>query len=407
MTDPLVSIPQLAKNGNDILMTEGKVLVIDQEREVLVSDGTMDPHRGLYLVPLNHYGKENRALTVSPMNTAQRALKTAQVTNITTRVKEYEVKAIPNLIRFLHAAVGYPVIKTWSNAIEKNYYIGWPGLTAKRVRKYLLPSEHTAKGHLHMVRQGIKSTNKPVPVQGGPKRERSTSPQTKEHELGVFTINTTELEREVPMGTHLKNLIATDLLGRYPVTSRRGNKYMFVLYDYDSNLIIAEPIKSRNASNLVNGFDICYKALTMNGFKAKTIRLDNEISKEFIQYLNKENLTYQLASLGDHRVNPAEQAIQTYENHFIALLSGTNPSYPANCWDLLIPQVNITLNLLRASRIQSQLLAYAHIYGQFDYNKTPLAPAGCKILIHDRANERPSWANHGTDGFYIGPALQH
>jgi hypothetical protein len=45
------------------------------------------------------------------------------------------------------------------------------------------------------------------------------------------------------MGTRLKNLIATDLPGRYPVTSRKGNKYMFVLYDYDSNLIIAELLR--------------------------------------------------------------------------------------------------------------------------------------------------------------------
>jgi hypothetical protein len=38
IADPLLSIPQLTKNGNDILMTEGKVLVIDREREELVSE---------------------------------------------------------------------------------------------------------------------------------------------------------------------------------------------------------------------------------------------------------------------------------------------------------------------------------------------------------------------------------
>jgi hypothetical protein len=52
------------------------------KKEELVLDGTMDPNRGLYLVPLYHYGKENRALAVSPMNTAQKTLKTAQVSNI-------------------------------------------------------------------------------------------------------------------------------------------------------------------------------------------------------------------------------------------------------------------------------------------------------------------------------------
>jgi hypothetical protein len=82
MASPLIYIPQLAQNGNDILMTGGKVLVIDRKKEELVLDGTMDPNRGLYLVPLYHYGKENRALTVSPVTTAQKTLKTAQVSNI-------------------------------------------------------------------------------------------------------------------------------------------------------------------------------------------------------------------------------------------------------------------------------------------------------------------------------------
>jgi hypothetical protein len=111
MANPLLLIPQLVQNGNDILMTAGKVLVIDRKKEELVLDGTMDPNQGLYLVPLYHYGKENRALTVSPMNNAQKTLKTAQVSNIVREplkralsASEYEVKAIPNLIRFLHAA---------------------------------------------------------------------------------------------------------------------------------------------------------------------------------------------------------------------------------------------------------------------------------------------------------------
>jgi uncharacterized protein YfaP (DUF2135 family) len=72
----------MCKQPNDILMTGGKVLVIYHKKGELVLDGTMDPTRGLYLVPLYHYGKENRALTVSPVNTAQKTLKTAQVSNI-------------------------------------------------------------------------------------------------------------------------------------------------------------------------------------------------------------------------------------------------------------------------------------------------------------------------------------
>jgi hypothetical protein len=38
--------------------------------------------------------------------------------------------------------------------------MGWPGLTAARVRKHLPKSEETAFGHLKLVRQNIRSTSK-------------------------------------------------------------------------------------------------------------------------------------------------------------------------------------------------------------------------------------------------------
>ena len=49
----------------------------------------------------------------------------------------YIPKAAPELITYLHAAAGYPIKKTWIKAIQQGHYIGWPGLTADRVQKYL------------------------------------------------------------------------------------------------------------------------------------------------------------------------------------------------------------------------------------------------------------------------------
>ena len=156
----------------------------------------------------------------------------------------------------------------------------------------------------------------------------------------------------------------------------------------DANYITAAPIKSRKADDLVHGFEQCYSELTRNGFTAKLIRLDNEISKKFVAKLETAELQYQLASPGDHRVNPAERSIQTWKNHFISTLSGTDDEYPDDCWDLLVPQTNITANLLRAARIQPKISAYAQAHGNFDFNATPMAPAGCKVIIHDRPSER-------------------
>eukprot|EP00532_Pseudo-nitzschia_australis_P014697 CAMPEP_0168284554 /NCGR_PEP_ID=MMETSP0141_2-20121125/23578_1 /TAXON_ID=44445 /ORGANISM="Pseudo-nitzschia australis, Strain 10249 10 AB" /LENGTH=143 /DNA_ID=CAMNT_0008228585 /DNA_START=853 /DNA_END=1284 /DNA_ORIENTATION=- len=143
------------------------------------------------------------------------------------------------------------------------------------------------------------------------------------------------------------------------------------MVDYDSNYIHAVPIKSRKAEDLVAGFDACYQTLTDNGIEGTYVRLDNEASKLLIQYIKSNNMDYQLASPGDHQINYAERAIQTYKG-----------------WDLLMPQINITLNLLRASRVNPKLSAYTQVHGPFDFNKTPLAPLGCKIVIHDRAEER-------------------
>jgi hypothetical protein len=205
----------------------------------------------------------------------------------------------------------------------------------------------------------------------------------------------------------LKHTIATDLPGRYPVTSARGHKYIFAMYGYDSNYIHTVPIKSQRSCDLISAFQTCYSLLTDNGFTGKIVRLDNEISATMIKHIQSEHLEYQLASPGDHRVNYAEGAIQTYKNHFLSTFHGTDPEFPANCWDLLMPQINITLNLLRKSWYHPNLSAYSQIHGVYDYNKTPMAPAGCKIIIHDRSEERKSWDPHGTHGFYIGPAMQH
>ena len=61
----------------------------------------------------------------------------------------------------------------------------------------------------------------------------------------------------------------------------------------------------------------------------------------------------------------------------------------------------------RPSKLNPRVSAYTLINGFFDFNITPLAPAGIKTIVHDRATERASWAQHGSRGFYIGPAMKH
>ncbi len=44
-----------------------------------------------------------------------------------------------------------------------------------------------------------------------------------------------------------------DLSGRFPHKSSRGNEYLLVHYDYDSNAILAEPLKNRQSAEKKEG----------------------------------------------------------------------------------------------------------------------------------------------------------
>jgi hypothetical protein len=53
--------------------------------------------------------------------------------------------------------------------------------------------------------------------------------------------------------------IYTDQTGRFPVISSKANKYIMVLYEYDGNSILAEPIKKRRAVELFRAFQVMEK----------------------------------------------------------------------------------------------------------------------------------------------------
>ena len=84
-----------------------------------------------------------------------------------------------------------------------------------------------------------------------------------------------------------------------------------------------------------------------------------------------------------------------------------NPNFPENCWDLLLPHTEDTLNMLRPSKTNPLVSAYTILRGHFNFMKTPIAPAGCTVLVHDRPTSRGSWADRGTEGYFISQAPDH
>jgi hypothetical protein len=195
--------------------------------------------------------------------------------------------------------------------------------------------------------------------------------------------------------------------GRFPVVSSKGNKYIMILYDYDSNAILAQPIKDRTSPELLRAFQVMEQEVVARGLNPKLMKLDNEASKLLKTYLHQQNITFQLVPPYSHRRNSAERAIRSFKDHLIAGICSTDKSFPMHLWDRLLPQAVFTLNMLRTSRINPKLSAATHMYGQYDFNRAPMAPPGTRIIAHETPNRRQTWAPHGQDGGYIGPALEH
>ena len=108
-----------------------------------------------------------------------------------------------------------------------------------------------------------------------------------------------------------------------------------------------------------------------------------------------------------HRRNIAEAAIENFKNHFIFILAGTGPNFPLKLWDKLLPQTELTLNLLRQSNAAPTTSAQAHVFGNFDFNRMPLAPMRCAVQIHEEYSPRRTWAPHSADGYCLGASPGH
>ena len=201
--------------------------------------------------------------------------------------------------------------------------------------------------------------------------------------------------------------IYTDQPGRFITPSSSGNTDMLILYDYDSNFIHVEPMPNRSGASILAAYKRAHTMFSSRGLRPQLQRLDNEASHALQEFMTEQDVDYQLAPPHIHRSNAAERAIRTFKNHFIAGLCSADKDFPLHLWDKLLPQAILTLNLLRGSRINPNLSAWAQVHGAFDFNRTPVAPPGTRVLVHEKPTVRTTWAPHAVDGWYLGPAMHH
>jgi hypothetical protein len=345
----LLSVGQLCNAGYIVTFRNASVTVCDPQ-EFQILSGARDLDTGLWRINLR---KDNKHLQQSVANNV------------------YELLSTGALVHYLHKALFSPTKSALLQAVKNGHLVTWPGLTEEAIHKHLKLTPATAMGHMNQRRQNIRSTSK-TPVEDVPTTD--TSLGTKTHLVYAVLVDQEQLY--------------TDLMGKFLVRSNKGNSYVMVCYVYDCNYVKFVPMKSRSASEWVKAYDHIHQELTAKGFKPKLQTLDNEALAALKSFFTANDVEYQLVPPHCHGRNAAERAIRNFKEHSVTGLSSVDTTFPSHLWDRLLPQAEITLNLLRTSRLHPQLSAAAHFHGLVDYNKTAFAPPGCKIIAHEKPGKR-------------------
>ena len=298
-----------------------------------------------------------------------------------------------DLARYLHGCAFSPVISTFKTAIGKGNFVTWPGIDSINFKKLVGPTVPTSKGHLDQERQGLQSTKTNIKLENA----HADAFPDKDIKSRTYGITITEL----------KNVAYSDLTGQFPHVSSRGNKYLLTIYNHDANAILASSLKTRQAKEIATVWERKHLQLTKHGHTVQYYIMDNECSQDLQRALVNNDLDYQLVPPNQHRRNAAERAIRTFKNHLLAGLATCDPKFLIHEWDQLLDQAEFTINLLRNSRVNPKLSAHAYLHGVHNFNKIPLAPLGTRAVVHAKPDKRASWAYHGEDGWYVGPAPHH
>jgi hypothetical protein len=235
----LISVGQLCNNGCNVTFTQEQVTVSRDRKCVIYR--SQNPRSRLWRVDLKkRFGTKHVQCNHAHDNSNQK-----------------------DLINYLHAACFSPVKSTWITAIKNGHFTSWPGLTEHAVEKHLSKSTSTTKGHLNQQRQHAISTKVKDP---------QVIMAESDLDQGIKT-------QYVYATTMDAGQIYTDKTVRFPVVSSKGNTYIMILYDYDSNVNLAQPIKDRTAPELLRAFQVMEQELVARGLTPKLMKLDNEASK--------------------------------------------------------------------------------------------------------------------------------
>jgi hypothetical protein len=202
----------------------------------------------------------------------------------------YELPSTKEVVRFLHAALGFPPKATLLTAARNGNLVTFPGMTPENISKYFPESDETLKGHMKQTKQGVRLTKV---IDEDAMLEFQPSPGVKHKDdvyLRVFDAT--------------KKAMYSEQTGQFPITSARGHKYIMVAVELDGNYIDAEPIKTRKSQALTSAYQAIFKRWKATGAVCPNWHiLDNEAPEELKQAICENKCRVELTPADQHRRN--------------------------------------------------------------------------------------------------------
>ena len=105
-------------------------------------------------------------------------------------------------------------------------------------------------------------------------------------------------------------------------------------------------MKNKTKGEMIYAYQGMVNRMKLSALGLQHHHLDNKCSAKFKECIMNNGMMHELVPLDCHRHNIAEQAIQTFKNHFVFILSGVSDRFPLSLWCHLVQPAELTINLL-------------------------------------------------------------
>ncbi len=168
------------------------------------------------------------------------------------------------VVVFAHAALFSPALSTLHQALQRGYLPNFMGLTTQALKKYPPQSVAMIKGHLNQTRKNQQLTTRTMILT--PPTINAASNLTLDNDVPFPLSNPNNARSHhcfASVITPATGQIHSDQTRKFIVSSSTGNDYVLVVYDYDSNSILVEPMCNRTGPSILTAYTLIHTGLLL------------------------------------------------------------------------------------------------------------------------------------------------